>query len=73
MGDFVKGLAIKNQLFLIMRLTDDYIIFSDKKKNVQDIVKKLFICSEKNNFRFNRKKLRANFELPGFLRESDEK
>jgi len=31
MGNYIKQLKKKNELFLIMRLTDDYIIFSDSK------------------------------------------
>lgn len=44
-----------------MRLTDDYIIISDQKPIVKNIIKSLFKCSEKNNFEFNLEKLKANF------------
>ncbi len=69
MGKFINKLKQKNELFLIMRLTDDYIVFSNKKSIVKDIVAKLRECSRNNNFQFNNKKLRANFNLDGFKKE----
>lgn len=49
-----------------MRLTDDYLIISDKKIVVEEIIENLFKCSDENNFKFNKKKLKANFKKKDF-------
>lgn len=49
-----------------MRLTDDYLILSDKKDIVTKIIEELFKCAKDNNFEFNKKKLRANFKYKSF-------
>lgn len=55
-----------------MRLTDDYIIISDQKNVVKNMVKSLFECASENNFEFNYDKLRANFKMDKFQMESNE-
>ncbi len=58
---------------MIMRLTDDYLIVSDKPQAIKQITESLFKCSEKSKFQFNLKKLRANFPLEKFHLESNNK
>ena len=50
-------------MYIVLRLTDDYLIISDKKNITEKIIKKLLRMAKKNNFQFNKKKFRANFQL----------
>lgn len=67
----LRRLDKEKSLYLIMRLTDDYLIITDNKANTQEIVENLFACGEANNFEFNQKKLRANFPIPKFTTEKN--
>jgi hypothetical protein len=62
-NQLVKEIEDEDGLFLIMRLTDDYLIFSDKESYTTRIVDQLMRCAKENDFQFNKKKLKANFEL----------
>ena len=48
---------------LLMRLTDDYLCISNKRENVEAIIKGLFECARKNKFEFNATKIASNFPL----------
>jgi len=46
-----------------MRLTDDYLLITTSKENALLFIERLFALSNENGFRFNAKKLRANFPV----------
>ena len=46
-----------------MRQTDDYLLMTTSKTNAMLFIEKLYAASLSNNFRFNMKKLRTNFEI----------
>lgn len=51
--EYIKKMEKEKKLFLIMRLTDDYLIMTSEKKCTHDIVQLLFDCAQNNNFQFN--------------------
>lgn len=55
-----------NSKELVMRLTDDYLIISENKEMVKQLVERLHIQAEKSNFSFNESKKSFNFELGDF-------
>lgn len=67
----VQEIENEDGLFLIMRLTDDYLIVSDKQRYTTKIVEQLMQCAKDNDFQFNTKKLKANFDLKNFTKETE--
>jgi len=67
----VQEIESQDGLFLIMRLTDDYLIISDKQNYTTRIVEQLMQCAKENDFQFNTKKLKANFDLRSFTKETE--
>jgi hypothetical protein len=59
---FIRKMGDDN-LNLLMRLTDDYLCISNKRENVEAIIKGLFECARKNKFEFNAAKIASNFPL----------
>lgn len=51
---------------LAMRLTDDYLLISEDKELLREMVRKLTVQAEKANFAFNDKKKYFNFEVGDF-------
>jgi hypothetical protein len=51
------------ELNCVMRLTDDYLLITNSKANAMLFIERLVGMSLSNKFRFNMKKLRANFHL----------
>lgn len=47
----------------LMRLTDDYLLMTTSKNNAMLFIENLYKLSQVSNFKFNRKKLKTNFEL----------
>lgn len=60
--DLIEEFEREDTLCLIMRLTDDYIIFSDSESATQRIVERLLACAKNHGFEFNKKKLKSNFK-----------
>ena len=48
---------------MVMRLTDDYLLVTDSKPNAMLFIERLFQLSAENGYKFNAKKLRANFMI----------
>ena len=44
----------------MMRLTDDYLILSNKKSIVEEIYKELNLVSTQHSFMFNQQKMQTN-------------
>lgn len=59
--------SYKDQLFLMMRLTDDYLILTDQEKVGLYILEQLLKCSEKFKFKFNFAKLKTNLNLASVI------
>lgn len=51
---------------LILRLTDDYLILSEKEEDIKVILDKLLECASESNFSFNQKKLTTNFKYRNY-------
>ena len=47
----------------VMRLTDDYLLMTTSKSNAMLFIERLFALSAENGYKFNAKKLRANFPV----------
>ena len=64
-----ENLNVKNgNLDLVMRLTDDYLIISDKKDYISKVIRNLADLSESGIIKLNKNKIKTNFEfnLPNF-------
>jgi hypothetical protein len=53
----------ETSLNLVMRLTDDYLLITSQMSNALMFIERLYSVSVENGFRFNTKKLRANFRI----------
>ena len=69
--DFIEKMENNGTLFLVLRLTDDYLIISEDKKFVIEFYNLLNKSSKENNYKFNTKKLKSSFKIKGFQTESD--
>jgi hypothetical protein len=58
-------------IHLIMRLTDDYLIVTNKKESAIKTIENLVALSKKYDFQFNMKKLTTNFYYASALNEND--
>lgn len=62
-GEFIKNLESNGELFMVMRLTDDYFILSEKQENIITFLEKMTLCAKENNFAFNTSKFTSNFDF----------
>lgn len=46
-----------------MRMTDDYLLMTTSKNNAMQFIEKLFALAAENGYKFNQKKLKANFPV----------
>jgi hypothetical protein len=58
-----RGQKDSKDINCLMRLTDDYLLMTTSKSNAVQFVERLYRLSQVSNFKFNRKKLKTNFEL----------
>lgn len=58
-------------IHMIMRLTDDYLIVTNSKDNATRMIENLVKLSKKYDFQFNMKKLTTNFFYSSGLNEND--
>lgn len=63
----VSDIQKRNELIMIMRLTDDYLIVADNQANAMSVVNALIACSKNHGFEFNKKKFKANFDMENGL------
>ena len=61
MAYFLNDPEYPERINLLMRLTDDYIFFTNYRPNGQTLLKELLIASETYGFKINDKKITANF------------
>lgn len=69
--EFIDKMELKGVLFLVLRLTDDYLIISEDKKFITEFYDLLSKSSKENNYKFNTKKLKSSFRIKGFQTQSD--
>lgn len=60
---FLRQPQQQSVLNCVMRLTDDYLFMSSSKKNAVMFIENLYRMAKANNFRFNAKKVRTNFDV----------
>lgn len=53
----------RNILHCVMRLTDDYLIISEDKNFVTNLIQTLRQMASQNNFMFNSAKFKSNFKI----------
>ena len=59
----LRFLKQSNELNCVMRLTDDYLLMTTSKSEALLFIERLFGLSSENGYKFNAKKLRANFPI----------
>ena len=59
----IKAANRNDTLHCVMRLTDDYLIISEDKAFVSDLIQILRQMASQNNFMFNSAKFKSNFKI----------